>query len=53
MSACVAAFFDSGFRNAGTPSAIASTPVSATAPDEKARSRISAVDAGEQRPVVR
>ena len=31
----VAAFFDSGRRNAGTPLEIASTPVSATAPDEK------------------
>ena len=39
----VAAFFDSGLRNAGTPSAIASTPVSATAPDENARSMMSAV----------
>ncbi len=39
----VAAFFDSGLRNAGTPSAMASTPVSATAPDENARSMISAV----------
>ena len=29
-----AAFFDSGRRNAGTPLEIASTPVSATAPDE-------------------
>ena len=31
----VAAFFADGLRNAGTPSAMASTPVSATAPDEK------------------
>ncbi len=31
----VAAFFDSGRRNAGTPLLIASTPVNATAPDEK------------------
>ena len=31
----LAAFFDSGRRNAGTPFEIASTPVSATAPDEK------------------
>ena len=30
-----AAFFASGRRNAGTPFEIASTPVSATAPDEK------------------
>src|SRR5258708_9954870 len=30
----VAAFFDSGRRNAGTPLEIASTPLSATAPDE-------------------
>src|SRR3954463_8388860 len=29
-----AAFFDSGLRNEGTPLEIASTPVSATAPDE-------------------
>ena len=35
----VAAFFDSGRRNAGTPFEIASTPVSATAPDEKPLSR--------------
>ena len=35
----VAAFFDSGRRNAGTPLEIASTPVSATAPDEKPFSR--------------
>ena len=34
-SAWSTAFFDSGLRNAGTPSEIASTPVSATAPDEK------------------
>ncbi len=32
----VAAFFDSGFLNAGTPLEMASTPVSATAPEEKA-----------------
>ena len=31
----VAAFFAAGRRNAGTPFEIASTPVSATAPDEK------------------
>ena len=36
-----AAFFDSGFWNAGTPFEIASTPESAMAPDEKARSNIS------------
>ena len=36
----VAAFFDSFRRNAGTPLEIASTPVSATAPDEKPRSRM-------------
>ena len=48
----VAAFFDSGLRNAGTPSAIASTPVSATAPDENARSMIERGRAGEQRAVV-
>ncbi len=35
-----AAFFDSGRRNAGTPLEIASTPVSATAPDEKPFSRM-------------
>src|SRR5258705_10017784 len=34
----VAAFFDSLRRNAGTPLEIASTPVSATAPDVKPRS---------------
>ncbi len=33
----------SGFWNAGTPSAIASTPVSATAPDAKARRRMRAL----------
>ncbi len=33
----VAAFFDSGLRNAGIPFEIASTPESATAPDEKPR----------------
>ena len=35
-----AAFFDSGGLKAGTPVAIASVPVRATAPDAKARSRI-------------
>src|SRR5262245_61445648 len=35
QSNVLAAFFDSGRRNAGTPFEIASTPVSATAPDEK------------------
>ena len=39
-SAWSAAFFDSGRRNAGTPLEIASTPVSATAPDEKPFSRM-------------
>ncbi len=34
----VAAFFDLGLRKAGTPLEIASTPVSAAQPDEKARS---------------
>ena len=38
-----AAFFDSGGLKAGTPVAIASVPVSATAPAAKARSRRSAV----------
>ena len=33
------AFLDSGRRKAGTALQIASTPVSATAPDEKARIR--------------
>ena len=33
----VAALWLSGFRNAGTPFEMASIPVSATAPDEKAR----------------
>ena len=33
----VAAFLAWGLRNAGTPSAIASTPVNAVAPDENAR----------------
>ena len=31
----VAAFLETGFRKAGTPLLIASTPVSATAPEEK------------------
>ena len=39
MANVAAALRDCGRRNAGTPSAIASTPVSAVAPDEKARSR--------------
>ena len=34
-----AAFFDSGRLNAGTPLAIASTPVRATEPPANARSR--------------
>ena len=37
-SSVVAAFFDLGFRNAGTPLLIASTPVSAAAPWVNARS---------------
>ncbi len=36
----VAAFLDSGLRNAGTPLEIASTPDSAMAPDENARKRM-------------
>ena len=36
----MAAFFDSLRRNAGTPLEIASTPVSATAPDENPRNRM-------------
>ena len=32
----IEAFFDSGFLNAGTPLETASTPVSATAPEENA-----------------
>ena len=36
----VAAFFDSGGLKAGTPVAIASVPVRATAPDANARSRM-------------
>ncbi len=40
QTSVVAAFFDSGRRNAGTPFEIASTPVSATAPDEKPLSRM-------------
>ena len=43
----VAAFFDSGFLNAGTPLEMASTPVSATAPDENARRRSSTREPGE------
>src|SRR6478752_4261919 len=39
ISVC-AAFRDSGFLNAGTPLLTASTPDSATAPEEKARSSI-------------
>ena len=39
MSASVvAAFFDFGLRNAGTPLRIASTPVSAVQPEANARS---------------
>src|SRR4051812_48910320 len=38
ISSVVAAFFDLGFWNAGTPLLIASTPVSAAAPEENARS---------------
>ena len=38
-----AAFFDSGFLNAGTPLLTASTPDSATAPEENARSSMSSV----------
>ncbi len=34
----MAAFLDSGLRNAWIPFEIASTPLSATAPDENARS---------------
>ena len=37
-SSVAAAFFDRGLRNAGTPLLIASTPVSAAQPEEKARS---------------
>ena len=40
-----AAFFDSGFLNAGTPLDTASTPDSATAPEENARSSMSSVTA--------
>jgi hypothetical protein len=36
MASVVAAFLDWGRRNAWTPSAIASTPVRAVEPDEKA-----------------
>ena len=45
----MAAFRDSGFRNAWMPFEIASTPLSATAPDENARSSKKADAAGEQR----
>ena len=38
IASVAAAFFACGRRNAGTPSAIASTPVSAVAPEENARS---------------
>ena len=41
----LAAFFDSGGLNAGTPLAIASTPVSATEPPAKALSRSRIVSA--------
>ncbi len=40
MAMVMAAFFDSGLRNVGTPSDTASTPASATAPDDNARSSI-------------
>ena len=39
-----AAFFDSGRRNVGTPFEIASTPVSATAPEENPFSRMNNVN---------
>ncbi|GAA3215405.1 hypothetical protein GCM10020256_16980 [Streptomyces thermocoprophilus] len=38
IASVVAAFFDFGLRNAGTPLEIASTPVSAAQPEENARS---------------
>ena len=38
-----AAFFASGRRKAGTPLLMASTPVRATAPEEKARMRANSV----------
>ena len=40
-----AAFLGSGFSNAGTPSATASTPVRATAPDENALRKKNRVNA--------
>ena len=54
-SSVVAAFFDCGRRNAGTPSAIASTPVRAVAPDENALRTSSALipeKASSSRPAV-
>ena len=46
IASVVAAFFDWGRRNAGTPSEIASTPVRAVAPDENARRSRKRVDRG-------
>ena len=48
-----AAFLGSGARNAGTPFEIASTPESATAPDEKARSSANNVTPVSSEPFVR
>ena len=45
MAIVIAAFRGSGLRNAGTPFDTASTPESATAPDENARSSISRLSA--------
>ena len=45
VASVAAAFFDCGRRNAWTPSAIASTPVSAVAPDANARSRTNRLSA--------
>ncbi len=39
IASVVAAFFDLGLRKAGTPLEIASTPVRAAQPEEKARRR--------------
>ena len=39
IASVVAAFLDFGLRKAGTPLLIASTPVRAAQPEEKARSR--------------
>ena len=49
----VAALRASGLRNKGTPVAMASTPVRATAPDEKARMKMYTVTPATMPPPVK